>query len=47
MLRTGTTKVAKEEFDSAKKPTQIWDVNIHNIIISKLFKRKEQFQVFD
>ena len=32
-------KVAKEEFYGAKKPIKIWDVNVDNIVISKLVDR--------
>ena len=35
MLRFGETNVTKESFYAAKRPTEIWDVNIDNIIISK------------
>ena len=40
MLRFGKTKVAKEEFYGAKKPIKIWDVNVDNIVISKLIETK-------
>ena len=36
MLRFGKRKVAKEEFYGAKRPIKIWDVNVDNIVISKL-----------
>ena len=39
-MRFGETKVAKENFYSAKKPIKIWDVNVDNIVISKLIKTK-------
>ena len=35
MLRSGVTKVAKEKIYAAKKPMDIWDINIDNIAISK------------
>ena len=35
MLRFVETKVAKGKFYAARKPKNIWDVNIDNIIISK------------
>ena len=35
MLRFGETNVTKESFYAAKRPTEIWDVNIDNIISSK------------
>ena len=40
MLRFGETKVAKEKFYSAKKPINIWDVNVDNIVIWKLVEIK-------
>ena len=40
MLRFGETKVTKEKFYAAKKPIKIWDVNVDNIVISKLVKTK-------
>ena len=40
MLRFGKTKVAKEKFYVAKKPINIWDVNVDNIVISKLDETK-------
>ena len=39
MLRFGKIKVAKEKFYGAKKPIKIWDVNVDNIVISKLIER--------
>ena len=38
MLRFGETKVSKETFYGAKKPINIWDVNVDNIVVSKLIK---------
>ena len=40
MLIFGETKVTKEKFYAAKKPIKIWDVNVDNIVISKLAKTK-------
>ena len=40
MLRFGEAKIAKEKFYAAKKPIEIWDVNVDNIAISKLVKAK-------
>ena len=40
MLRFGETKVTKEKFYATKKPIKIWDVNVDNIVISKLVKTK-------
>ena len=36
MLKFGETKVTKEKIYAAKKPRKIWDVNVDNIVISKL-----------
>ena len=36
MLTFGETKIAKEKFYLEKRPINIWDVNIDNIVISKL-----------
>ena len=36
MLRFGEAKIAKEKFYAAKKPIEIWDVNVDNIAISKI-----------
>ena len=33
-------QIAKEKFNAAKKPLKIWDVNVDNIVISKLVKTK-------
>ena len=33
-------EIAKEKFYAAKKPINIWDVNVENIVISKLVKKK-------
>ena len=38
MLRFRKTKIAKETFYAAKKAIKIWDVNVDNIVISKLVK---------
>ena len=40
MLRFGETKVSKEEFCGAKKTRKIWDVDVNNIVISKLLEIK-------
>ena len=40
MWRFGETKVAKETFFSAKKPINIWDVNVDNTVIWKLVEIK-------
>ena len=36
MLRFGKTKVAKEKFIVEKITKNIWDVNVGNLVISKL-----------
>ena len=41
MLRFGETKVIKENFYAAKKPIKIWDVDVENIVISKLVTKKD------
>ena len=40
MLTFGKTKETKEKFYVAKNGTKIWDVNIDNIVISKLVKTR-------
>ena len=40
MLRFRKTKVAKETFYGAKQPIKIWDINVDNIVISKLVESK-------
>ena len=40
MLRFGETEIAKEKFYASKKPIKFWDVNVNNIVISKLVKTK-------
>ena len=40
MLRFGDTKVAKEKSYSAKKTTNIWNVNVDNVGVSKLVETK-------
>ena len=39
MVKFGKTEIAKELFYAAKKPMQIWDANVDNIVISKLVKQ--------
>ena len=36
----GETKVTKGNFYATKKPIKKWDVNVDNIVISKLGKQK-------
>ena len=33
-------EIAKDEFYAAKKPIKIWDVNVDNIVVSKLAETK-------
>ena len=40
MQKFSETKVAKEKIYGAKKLIKIWDVDVNNIIISKLVERK-------
>ena len=45
MLRFGETKIAKEKkVHAVKKTINIWDVNVDNIVISKLVKTKINFK---
>ena len=39
-MRFLKTKKVKEKFHTAKKPIKIWDVNVDDIVISKLIKTK-------
>ena len=40
MVRFGDREIAKEKFYAAKRPIKIWDVNVDNIVISKLAQTK-------
>ena len=40
MLKFGKPKVTKEKFYAAKKPMKIWNVNIDDIVFSKLIETK-------
>ena len=40
----GKTKPAKEEFYGAKRPLKNCDVNVDNIVISKLIEAKSNFK---
>ena len=44
MLRFDKTKVVKEIFYAAKKPVNIWDVNVDNIVISDFVETKNNFK---
>ena len=39
-MRVGDREIAKKSFMLQKKPIKIWDVNVDNIVISKLVKTK-------
>ena len=39
-MKFGKTEIAKEKFYAAKKPMKICDVNVDNIVISKLGETK-------
>ena len=45
-MRFGETKIAKEKFYAAKQPIKIWDVNVDNIVISKVVKIKTKSKCF-
>ena len=40
MLTFGKTKVAKDGFYVAKTPVKVWDINVANMVISKLVEVK-------
>ena len=40
MLSFGESKLAKEKIYAVKQPINIWDVNVNNIIISRLIEIK-------
>ena len=44
MVRFGQKEIAKEKFYAAKKPIKIWDVNVHNIVVSILVERKTNYK---
>ena len=46
ILRFGETKVVKEKFYDAKKPINIWDVNVDNTVISKFLETKTNSKYF-
>ena len=39
-MRFREREIAKAKFHAAKKPIKMWDVNVDNIVISKLVKTK-------
>ena len=36
MVKFGKTEIAKEKFYAAIKSINIWDINVDNVVISKL-----------
>ena len=40
MTKLGKAEKAKEKIYASKKPIKMWDVNVDNIVISKLVKRE-------
>ena len=44
MLRFGTTKIVKEERYGVKHPKTVWDVDVKNIVISKLVETKNSYK---
>ena len=40
MMKLGKTEIAKEQFYAANKPIQIWNINVDNIVTSRLVKAK-------
>ena len=43
-MRFGETKIARENYYAAKKPINIWGVNIDNIVISKFIETNTNFK---
>ena len=44
MVRFGQKEIAKQKFYAARKTIKVWDVNVHNIVNSKLIERKINFR---
>ena len=40
MVKFGEKEIEKEKFYASKKSIKVWDVNVDNIVISKLVKTK-------
>ena len=40
MVRFGEKEIAKEKFYAAKRPVKVWNVNVDNIVVSKLTETK-------
>ena len=45
-MRFGETKIVKETFYAAKRPVKTWDINVDNLVFSKLIKTKTNFNYF-
>ena len=45
-MRFGETKIAKETFYASKRHVKTWDINVDNLVISKLIKTKTNFKYF-
>ena len=45
-MRFGEKEIPKEKFYASKKPITIWDVNVNNIVISKLIETKTNSKYF-
>ena len=45
-LRFGKAKVAKAGFCDVKRPIKIWNVDVNNIVISKLIETKNNSKYF-
>ena len=45
-MRFGETKIVKETFYAAKRPVKTSDINVDNLVISKLIKTKTNFKYF-
>ena len=43
-MRFGETKIARENYYAAKKPINIWGVNVDNIVISKFIETNTNFK---
>ena len=44
MLRSGKTKVGKEEFYCIKKQMKFWDIDVNSIVILKLIETKNNLK---
>ena len=46
MARFAEKEIRKEKFYAAEKPIKIWDVNVDNIVVSKLVETKTSSKYF-